>query len=82
MANNRMLLVCNHCCPPSTGKWQYGDKGVIVIGKWYPIGSYAYVNNEELGKRINDFMDNHTHEEETSTEYPLRLEYEIIKEKL
>lgn len=76
MANNRMFLVCNTCVP-NKGEWGINDPNIIMIGKWYPIGPYNYIQDEALGKRINDFMYDHTHADTTSTEYPIRLEYEV-----
>jgi hypothetical protein len=94
MANNRMVLVCN-VCHPKKNKWKYGDKGVLVIAKWYPGGAY-YRNDDGtgMGNEFLKFLEEHNHPEFDSQFYskgsgqenPIRLEYEseslpIIKKK-
>ena len=85
IANNRMILVCNKCYP--IDDWKYGDD-VCYIGKWYPIGSYSYIDDTVLGQKINEYMDRHSHDEDVDNdteenhpgiiqnENPIRLTYE------
>lgn len=84
MANNRMILVCN-VCHPKKGDWKYGDKGILVIAKWYPEGPYYRNDNgETMGIDFLKFLEEHNHPEIESEFYsvgagqenPIRLEYE------
>jgi hypothetical protein len=77
MANNRMVLVCN-VCHPNKGDWQYDQKGVLAIAKWYPAGGFiagddgAYYRNDGgkgLGKEFVEFLSEHQHQEVASEHY-------------
>lgn len=78
MANNRMLLICNHCVPTGTGLPRYGSPAMLHIAKWYPVGAYYSPHAESLGQRIEDFLELHKHLEiePAGLENPVRLEYE------
>jgi hypothetical protein len=88
MANNRMVLVCN-VCHPKKGEWEYKEKGVLIIAKWYPgdNGGGAYYRNDDgegLGDQFLEFLEEHEHYEVASKHYlkgagqenPVRIEYE------
>lgn len=85
MANNRMVLICN-VCVPKRGEWQYHQKGVMPIAKWYPGGDGAYYRNnvDSMGKEFAEFLIEHAHTEIPSEHYlvgagqenPVRIEYE------
>lgn len=83
-----MVLVCN-VCHPKKGDWQYHQKGVLAIAKWYPgnNGGGNYYRNDDgegMGKEFTDFLVEHEHAELPSEHYtqgagqenPIRLEYE------
>lgn len=72
MANNRMVLVCNICQPP-TEDWKYYfignevdlEKGVLPINKYFPcIDSGWGFNPPGINiDRWNEFVNLHNHEE-------------------
>ena len=84
-----MVLVCNVCQPED---WQYDQKGVMVLAKWYPAGgfiagddgAYYMADPADKGQQIADFLSEHQHKEVASEHYkagagqenPVRLEYE------
>lgn len=83
-----MVLICN-VCHPKKGDWQYHQKGVLAIAKWYPgdNGGGQYYRNDDgelLGKEFVSFLEEHEHPEFASEHYtagagqenPIRLEYE------
>ena len=56
-------------------------KAAVMLGKWYPIGTYeTWINDEDFGKAINEFLREHGHIDNPLTkygEYPqFRLEFE------
>jgi hypothetical protein len=75
MANNRIWLLCNVCCPEfkNVPPLLNGNKVGFCLGKWYPghteHGGYGPIYTDG----INDFFDAHSH---NNIEYPVRLEYE------
>jgi hypothetical protein len=61
-----MVIVCNKCIPDDN--WQYGAD-VCYVGKWYPIGSYRTMQHDILGKKINEYLDKHAHDEDIPEPY-------------
>lgn len=78
MANNRMIIVCNHCYP--TDEWKYDDD-ICYIAKWYPVGAYYTNDVGHAGKAFYAYLERHAHTEEFDGWYehqenPVRLTYE------
>lgn len=78
-----MVLLCNVCQP--TDNWKYGEKGVLALAKWYPNGAYySNCSEMELGHKLLEFLEEHSHCELASEHYtkgagqenPVRLVYE------
>ena len=91
MANNRMILMCGVCRPFGSKAPLYGkptksgsfrrNKGVFILAKWYPSMGWGNsgknrAENADLAKRLDNWLNKHRHECESSDEYRFRLEYE------
>ncbi len=76
MANNRMYILCNKCCPIFD---KMPPDGGFMVGKYYPSseggyeGGFTYGSPEKFGVALSNFMKEHEHNNE---EHPLRMEYE------
>jgi len=83
MANNRLIALCNVCQPDDEG-WNFGDRGVMGMAKWYPSGGSYY--NFPPTKTIENFFIEHSHPELPSEAYtvgagqdnPIRFVYESV----
>lgn len=75
MANNRLVLICNHCNP---GKWEYHTNGVFAIGKFYPATGW-YTNRKNMAEDLDEFYEKHSfcHGGEYGKEWQFRMEYEF-----
>lgn len=83
-----MMLVCNKCYPTDDDiVWNpiLNSVDVAYLGKWYPVGSYTTRPDEEIGRRVNEYLDKHAHGDHTTpadeldiihNENPVRLTYE------
>lgn len=83
MANNRLYLVCSDCLPTRKSwekafvlgaQMQSVIPGAAMIGKTMLDGYYTGYDHE---KRLNEFYDNHQHDNGQDRVENYRLEYEV-----
>ena len=78
MANNRMTFICNVCLPEGENyDYERWRKSVFYIAKRY-YGAWYTNEYPEYPKYLNEFFDEHKHEEldPQGVENPVRLNYE------
>lgn len=82
MANNRMIIACNKCCPTDDFTYEdFQDGRAMYMAKWYPVGQYYCAGAEALyGEAFYKYLEIHAHSPEEDgqphQENPVRLTYE------